>query len=116
MQTHKGSCHCGAVTFDVTADVTKAIECNCSHCSRKGFILAFVPAEAFTLKSGSENLTEYRFNKKQIAHLFCKTCGVQCFGRGTSPDGKETVAVNVRCLPDIDTTTLTITKVDGKNF
>lgn len=116
MQTHSGSCHCGAVAFTVTAEITKAIECNCSHCARKGFLLTFVPSESFTLLGGEANLTEYRFNKKHIAHLFCKTCGVQCFGRGTSPDGKETIAVNVRCLPDIDTTTLTITKVDGKNF
>lgn len=116
MKTHTGSCHCGAVTFTVTADIEKVIECNCSHCSKKGFLLAFVPAEQFTLLSGEDNLTEYRFNKKHIAHLFCKTCGTQAFGKGTSPDGKETVAVNVRCLPDIDPNILTITQVDGKSY
>lgn len=116
MQTHHGSCHCGAVTFTVTADITKAIECNCSHCARKGFLLAFIPGEQFTLLTGKDNLTEYRFNKKHIAHLFCKTCGVQCFGKGTSPDGKETFAVNVRSIPDIDVNMLTITQVDGKSY
>lgn len=116
METRKGSCHCGAVTFTVDADITKALECNCSHCYQKGFLLAFVPGENFTLLSGEDNLTEYRFNKKFIAHLFCKTCGVQAFGRGTSPEGKETVAVNVRCLEGINPTSLTIEQFDGKNM
>ncbi len=116
MKTYTGSCHCGTVTYTVTADIENVMECNCSHCSRKAFLLMFVPAEQFNLISGEENLTEYRFNKKHIAHLFCKTCGVQCFGKGTSPEGNETVAVNVRTIPDLDLTTLTINKVDGKNF
>ncbi len=113
-RTHHGSCHCGAVTFTVTADIEKVISCNCSHCARKGFLLAFVPAEQFELLSGEENLTEYRFNSKHIAHLFCKTCGVQCFGRGEH-DGKKTIAVNVRTIPEINPDELTITKVDGRS-
>lgn len=116
MKIHKGSCHCGTVTFTVTADIEKALECNCSHCARKGFLLSFVPAEQFSLLTGEDNLTEYRFNKKHIAHLFCKTCGVQAFGRGSGPDGKQTIALNVRCLPDIDVTTLVIEKFDGINY
>ncbi len=116
MKTHTGSCHCGAVTFTVTADIEKVIECNCSHCSKKGFLLAFVPAEQFTLLSGEDNLTEYRFNKKHIAHLFCKTCGVQCFGQAKNKEGIETIAINVRTLPDLDLSTLTITPVDGKSY
>jgi hypothetical protein len=116
MKTYNGSCHCGAITFTLTADIDHAMECNCSHCARKGFLLSFVPAEQFELLTGEDNLTEYRFNKMHIAHLFCKTCGVQCFGRAKNAEGKDTVAVNVRCLDDIDLNTLTINKVDGKNF
>lgn len=116
MKTHQGSCHCGAVTFTVDTDLEKVIDCNCSHCARKGFLLTFVPKEQFHLITGEENLTEYFFNKKMIHHLFCKTCGVQAFGHAAGPDGKETVAVNVRCLPDIDPNTLTITHADGKSF
>jgi hypothetical protein len=100
----------------VNADIEKAMECNCSHCSRKGFLLSFVPSGQFNLISGEENLTEYRFNKKHIAHLFCKTCGVQGFGRGNNPEGKETIAINVRCIPEIDPRTLTIEQFDGKSF
>ena len=116
MKTHHGSCHCGAVTFTVDTDLEKVMDCNCSHCSRKGLLLTFVPAEQFTLITGEDSLTEYLFNKKHIHHEFCKSCGVQCLGHATSPEGKETYAVNVRCLPDVDPGTLTITHVDGKSF
>ncbi len=116
MQTHQGSCHCQAVTFEVDLDLETVMECNCSICATKKFLLVFVPEENFRLLTGKDMLTEYRFNKKHVAHLFCKVCGVQSFGRGSKPDGTKLVAVNVRCLHDIDLDTLTINQVDGKNF
>lgn len=114
---YKGGCHCGAVAYEVETDLGMVIECNCSHCSRKGFLLTFVTPDKFTLRSGEDALAEYRFNKHAIAHLFCRTCGVQSFARGVTPKtGKEMRAVNVRCLEGVDLTALTITPVDGKSF
>ncbi len=71
---------------------------------------------AFKLLSGEDALAEYRFNRKQIAHVFCRTCGVQSFAMGHMPDGAEVRAVNVRCLDGVDPAALTITPVDGKSF
>ncbi len=115
MTTHHGSCHCGAVAFSVEADITKGLACDCSYCVRKGTLLAFVPRTQFTLEKGGDNLTEYRFNKKVIAHLFCKTCGVQGFSYGTDPNGNEMAAINVRCLDGIDIETLPVTLWHGKD-
>lgn len=113
---HQGSCHCQAVTWEAEADIDEVMECNCSHCSRKGFLLKFVPASQFKLLSGEDNLTEYRFNKKHIAHLFCKTCGVQSFARGKDQEGNETIALNVRCIPDLDKNSLKVNEFDGKSY
>jgi len=113
---YTGSCHCGAVTFTVAADVpTEAMTCNCSHCSRKGFVLTFVPADQFTLDSGAEKLTDYKFYKHNITHQFCATCGTQPFALGKSPDGPMR-AINLRCVPDVDIDALKIKKVDGASF
>jgi hypothetical protein len=113
---YTGSCHCGDVTSTVAADApAEAMSCNCSHCSRKGFLLTFVPADAFTLDSGAESLTEYQFYKHNITHQFCKTCGTQAFALGKSPQGAMR-AINLRCVPDIDVDALTIQKVDGASF
>lgn len=108
-----GSCHCGAVAFSVDADTpTEAISCNCSHCRRKGFLLAFFPAALFTLEKGAEHLATYRFHKETIAHQFCMTCGTEAFALGQQGD-QPMQAINLRCVPDLDLGTLTVQEYDG---
>ena len=76
----------------------------------------FVPADRFALMSGEDAVADYQFNKHVIHHLFCRTCGVESFARGTAPDGTEMVAVNARCLDGIDVAALTLTPVDGRSL
>src|SRR5262249_43928156 len=72
-KTYEGSCHCGAVRYEVTmAPPEKAFACNCSICSRAGWLLAFVPEETFRLVSGESALEDYQFGKKHIHHYFCR--------------------------------------------
>jgi hypothetical protein len=114
---YEGSCQCGAVKYELETDVIKSgMECNCSRCYRMGWALAFVPEAQFTQKSGEDNLTEYLFNKKQIRHLFCKTCGVQSFGKGSDDNGNVMVAVNLRCVKDFDLSAIEINQYNGKDF
>lgn len=114
-QTYEGGCHCGAVRFRCEADLSTVIECNCSHCSKKGLLLVFQPRSQFTLERGEDSLTEYRFNKRVIAHQFCKVCGVQPFAFGADPKGGEMAAINVRCLDGVDLTALNRVAYDGAN-
>lgn len=116
IQTHKGSCQCGAVRFEATLDAEKSVTCNCSRCGRLGSILAFTDADGFRLVSGEANLTEYLFNKQVIHHFFCKTCGVQPFSRAPMEDGKTGVAVNLRCVEDLDPDTLQPQHYDGRSI
>lgn len=110
MKTYHGSCHCGAIQFEVDGDFTEGLSCNCSHCSRKGMLLAFVPKDKVLVKQGEDKLTTYLFNTKKINHHFCSICGVQPFGES---DG--TFAINLNCLEDLDKESLTINKYDRKN-
>jgi hypothetical protein len=115
-QHFSGGCHCGAVRFEVEADLAGAIACNCSRCQKLGAILTFAPAASFRLVAGEDSLTDYRFNQKVIHHLFCRTCGIQPFARGNHPkDGSAMVAVNVRCLDGVEPDTIEAHKVDGRN-
>jgi hypothetical protein len=111
---YEGSCHCGNVRFEVQTDLDTVMQCNCSICSRAGYLLAFVPASSFKLVSGAGAQSDYQFNKKHIHHLFCSTCGVRSFGHGKGPDGSEMYAVNVRTLEGVDLDALKVKKVDGK--
>ncbi|HEX7079520.1 MAG TPA: GFA family protein [Gammaproteobacteria bacterium] len=117
IQHYKGGCQCGAVAYEVDVDLDNTITCNCSRCQKLGFVLAFAPVESFDLKSGEESLTEYRFNKKQIRHLFCKICGVESFAMGKRPsDGADIAAINVNCLEGVDPRSLSSKHVDGRSF
>lgn len=114
--THKGSCHCGAIRFEVEGTFEHVIECNCSHCSRKGYLLWFVPRAQLKLETPAQALGTYTFNRHVIQHHFCTTCGCAPFGFGRKPDGSETAAVNVRCLEDVDLATIPRKAVDGRSF
>jgi hypothetical protein len=113
---HTGSCHCGKVRYQVDIDLTQpVITCNCSMCGRSGTMLAFVPAAKFELKQGEDALKDYTFNTNSIHHYFCTTCGIKPFARGKMPDGSPMAAVNVRCLDDVDLSTLQVHQFDGKS-
>ena len=115
--THHGSCHCGAVAFDLEGEVSDAIDCNCSMCRRRGGLLAFFPREALTLTTPEADYRTYRFNKENLAHHFCPTCGIAPFSEGADPrTGAKMVAVNLRCLPDVDLSARKISQVDGASF
>lgn len=110
-----GSCHCGDVQFEATGDLDKAIECNCSHCSKKGFLLWFVPRDQFVLQTPEDKLTTYTFNTHKIKHQFCARCGCAPFGFGDGPSG-SIASVNLRCVEGVDLSAVEIQPVDGKNF
>lgn len=113
---YHGSCHCGAVRYEVNLDLEPpVVACNCSMCGRSGTLLSFVPAAEFRLLSGEESLRDYQFHQHKIHHLFCSTCGIKPFARGQLPDGAPMVAVNVRCLEEVDPSKLSVQNFDGKS-
>lgn len=117
MKTYTGGCHCTKVRYEVDMEeLTSAMSCNCSICSKRGWLLTFVPASSFRLLSGADEVTTYHFNKNKIDHIFCKTCGTASYGSGSDAEGNVMMAINVRCLDDVDVSTLIINQVDGKSF
>lgn len=112
---HAGGCHCGRVKFEVTAPAEiEAAECNCSICSKSGYLHLIVPKTRFKLVQGSEFLTTYTFNTGVARHLFCSICGIKSFYVPRSnPDG---FSVNVRCLEPQTITNIKISQFDGRNW
>lgn len=116
MASYSGGCHCGRIAYDVQGELGEAYECNCSMCSRRGGLLWFVPAAAFELKTARDDVATYRFNKQAIDHHFCAQCGIAPFSEGKMPDGAPMVAINVRCLQDVDLKAVKIVEIDGRSF
>jgi len=113
-RTYEGGCHCGRVRFRVIADLDGVTNCNCSICSKKGFLHLIVGRDRFELVSGKDDLTTFRFNTGVAQHNFCKHCGVHPFYVPRSDPDK--IDVNVRCLDDIDLTAIRISEFDGRNW
>lgn len=116
IQMRTGGCHCGAVRYEVSLSLDKTVSCNCSICTKAGYLLAFVPVTQFKLISGEEKLRDYQFNKKMAHHVFCTDCGIHSFSHGQSPDGRDMRAINLRCLDDIDIDALKPQKIDGRSW
>lgn len=115
LKHYEGSCHCGAIAFEADIALNEVMACNCSLCSRAGYLLAFIPASQFKLLRGEEALSDYQFGAKHIHHTFCKTCGVRAFGFGAAPDGSTMYAVNARCLEGVEPKDLTVVEHDGRS-
>ena len=83
--------------FHVTANFDRVTECNCSICTKKGFLHLIVSPEQFQLVGGKDELATYEFNS-----TFCKHCGIHPFYVPRSDPDK--IDINVRCLDGIDLT------------
>ena len=115
MITHTGGCHCGRVRFEVLSPARiEVIECDCSMCTKTGFLHLIVPKSQFKLLSGEDALSNYEFNTRTAKHLFCSVCGVRSFYVPRShPDG---YSVNARCLDEGTVEAMSIARLDGKNW
>ena len=113
MSRYNVSCHCGTIAYEVEGDLKQAIECNCTHCSRKGYLLWFVPRSQVTFRTDEDDMSEYQFNKHVIHHNFCPECGCAPLATGKDAKGKDTVSVNVRCIEGIDLAAVKRVPYDG---
>lgn len=114
MQTHKGSCHCGRITFELDGNVGAAMECNCSICYMKGAIWHGIDNAHFRILTGEADLGVYQFGTMTATHYFCKNCGVSPFSH---PRINPAIwVVNLRCVDGIDLSNLKIRPFDGQNW
>ena len=115
MITHRGGCHCGRVRFEVVAPKSLRVsECNCSICTKAGYLHLIVPAAQFKLLSGNDTLKTYSFNTHTAKHLFCSVCGIKSFYVPRShPDG---ISVNARCIDSETIEELTVTPLNGREW
>ena len=111
---YTGGCHCGAVRFEIEAPEELDVnECNCSICTKSGYLHLILPRSRFRLITGEEHLTEYTFNTGQAKHLFCRICGIKSYYVPRSnPDG---YSINARCLEPAPES-LKISRFDGLNW
>ncbi len=107
-KTYEGSCHCGAVRFEVDLDLREGLmKCNCSLCTKARAWFALVAPERVRLQTGEGAQTIYQWvpsgrSGSNLHFQFCKTCGIRTFGRGEhGPSGGPFCFINVAALDDV---------------
>lgn len=114
MKTYRGSCHCGRIQFEVTTDLTRVSECNCSICTRKGYLHHMVPPDRFRMIQGDSDLSTYQFGTGRALHHFCRHCGVAAFYRPRLDPANY--MINARCLEGVDIDALERVRFDGRSW
>jgi len=101
-RTFRGSCHCGAVRFQVrlTDGLNTARRCNCSYCSMRGAIAVTAALPDIAITAGKEMLTLYQFNTMQAKHYFCSKCGIYTHHQRRS--NPTQYGFNVACIEGVD--------------
>jgi hypothetical protein len=99
--TVTGGCHCGAIRYKATIDMSnlQPTKCNCSYCHKTNFVAISVDSAeddghgpgAFEFLPGSSSDTDtdtdeqqgqYAFGPKDVRWSFCKVCGVAILAQG----------------------------------
>ncbi len=111
MTLWRGSCHCGAVAYEVEADPVELTTCDCSLCSRRNALMFQVPEANLQVLKGEAALTLYRWNTGVARHYFCSACGIYVFHRKRS--APDSYGVNVFCLEGFDPASVPIRRADG---
>ena len=114
MPSYTGGCHCGRVRFEVSGQIGRVLDCNCSICRKKGFLHWIVEPERFHLLSSSDALSLYEFHTKTAKHYFCATCGISSYYIPRShPD---MIDVNLRCVEGVNLEELEIERFNGQDW
>jgi len=114
MATYQGGCHCGEISFEVEGELKEAIECNCSICSKKGYLHWIVPRESFRLLGADDGIVTYTFNTGIAKHYFCAVCG--CAPYYIPRSAPDKIDVNIRCLENVDIAALRHGYFNGRNW
>lgn len=114
MPFYRGSCHCGAVQFEIDTEITEVTMCDCSLCSKKNALMCTAHESRFKLIAGEDKLTLYTWNTGVARHYFCSVCGIYPFHKKRSmPDH---YGINVRCLEGFDPARVPFRQAEGKTM
>lgn len=101
-KTYDALCHCGTVRYTVALSPPlheqQVVECNCSLCTRNGYLNVYPYRENVKVTSGQDALKTYTFGSKTILHQFCGRCGSSVFFDPQLPkrgEKMDLVGVNV---------------------
>lgn len=105
----KGSCHCGAVRISVPYAPKWVASCNCSLCTKTGWLIAYYADDAVTVTGET---VPYIWGDQMIGIHHCPTCGCGTHWRTLGEDfGK--MGVHARLLDGFDADQVEVRRFDN---
>ena len=103
----RGECNCGAVAFEISADLSSVVVCHCSICRRStgsnGIAVVVIDNNAFRWMRGEEQIATWKKPNADWQTWFCRVCGSPLPGKndesrmfipaGSISDGGEALRV-----------------------
>ena len=86
---HRGSCLCGAITYEISGEIGNGYFCHCKRC-RKANGAPFasnarIAPDQFKLVTGQQFLKTYLHAATGLARKFCAECGSPIVSERTEP-------------------------------
>ena len=104
-----GTCHCKNVRIEVPHPPEWVGSCNCSFCSKAGWLVAYYPPDQVTVIGPTE---AYIWGDKMIGIHHCPSCGCMTHWASLGEDfGK--MGVSARLLDGFDSGTVEIRHFDN---
>jgi hypothetical protein len=106
-----GSCHCGAVTVEVSRAPVEVTSCNCSICRRLGTLWAYF--ERGDVRIAGATAT-YCWGDKSIDFHHCSACACTThWSPRTGRDEPDRMGINARLLAPEVLATARVRRLDG---
>ncbi len=109
----RGSCHCGAVTFELLERPKRLTDCNCSICRRIGALWAHADIDKIRISYEKGATIGYSRDDKNLVFVSCKTCGCTTHWENLKEPQNGHMAVNCRMADPKDIDGLKIRRFDG---
>lgn len=108
----QGTCHCGAVSWQLREMPESATACNCTACRRYGALWAY-GYEGETVSAAGA--TQAYVRGRSLGFHFCPGCGCMAFWRSLQPDeeGRRRMGVNLRLSEPGPVALLPVDHFDG---
>ena len=109
----KGSCLCGAVTYEVATAPDKVTSCNCSACRRMGGLWAYYRPDQVRVTGETVGFTRsVEGEPPMLALHHCPTCGCVTHWTPLTPDG-DRMGVNARLMAPVVLAAARVRHLDG---
>lgn len=109
------SCHCGHIQLEVDeAEIGIVYECNCSICTRSGFLHWYVEPEKVRYLNQGHGVSTYVWRTLSGGQHFCPNCGTAVYRSSTQYP--PPLSINARCIEGVNVATLTIQQLDGRSY